>query len=825
MLAWVVGMMLLPALVSPLHAESTPPQVRALLDRIGTTGGVCVFVGLPQSGGPERIVQLAQHSSLQVYVQVASQKQANNLREAAEKAGLLGRQIWVDTGRWETIQMANNLADAVLVGPDARGKTGTPRREILRVLHPRAKGFLGQETIAKPVPQGLDSWSHPYHGPDNNPQSADQLARSPYLTQFLGEPMFGCISEVSVASGGRVFKAFGHIAFKEISNEVLNTLYAINAYNGTILWKRKLTEGFMIHRNTIIATPENLYLADDKSCKVIDAKTGEIQREIRPPADKVGGTVWKWMALQDGVLYAMIGGQEVGAQVRRGDKKGYGGWPWGMWKGYDYRDPAKAFGFGRHFVALDVASGKILWTHQEQEYFDGRAVCMKGDRLYAYAPESFLICLNTNTGKPVWKSTDKAILEAIGPNGRAQGYIRGFATSAYLKCNDSHLFFAGPQRSRLVAVSLQSKQPELGWTFGDGNFQLVLRDEALYAFGGQKRSSYKLDFQTGKVLEQFSGRRACTRATGSLDSIFCRARGGTLRLNLQSQKLEHIAPMRPACHDGVLISEGHLYWGPWICACQLSLFGHIGLGPAGDFDFNAQPRLQERIEYGPGDWKKVTPADPQQSALTLTAGDDGVVRARRDDKLLWRAYTGGGINFSPVLWENRVFAGSNDGRVYAWEAATGRLLWRFQVAPAVRRIPVYGELMSTWPAAGGVAVQDGVVYTAAGIAHYDGTHVYALDARSGTIKWHNGSSGSLNPTLKNGISLAGQVRIGPSRLGEKVLQFPGGNAVRDVAFDLKTGKCLTPPPTTPTGVARSTFYVDRWSKSRSTKSGAGKTKP
>ena len=37
----------------------------------------------------------------------------------------------------------------------------------------------------------------------------------------------------------------------------------------------RCTPGIMVDRSTMIATPETLYLADDKSCKLLDAATGE----------------------------------------------------------------------------------------------------------------------------------------------------------------------------------------------------------------------------------------------------------------------------------------------------------------------------------------------------------------------------------------------------------------------------------------------------------------------------------------------------------------------------------------------------------------------
>ena len=43
---------------------------------------------------------------------------------------------------------------------------------------------------------------------------------------------------------------------------MLYMLIAMNGYNGTILWKWPLDPNFMIHRNTLIATADTLYLGD-----------------------------------------------------------------------------------------------------------------------------------------------------------------------------------------------------------------------------------------------------------------------------------------------------------------------------------------------------------------------------------------------------------------------------------------------------------------------------------------------------------------------------------------------------------------------------------
>ena len=261
--------------------------------------------------------------------------------------------------------------------------------------------------------------------------------------------------EVTVAAGGRIFKAFGHIAHKANQNAMLNTLMCINAYNGTILWRRELRSGFMIHRNTMIATPDALYLGDDQSCKVIDAVSGEVRDEIVVPAGTADGPVWKWMALQDGVLYALVGGEEIQVDTIRSDVRGIGHWPWGMWKGHDYADPRTNFGFGRTFMALNPATKEVLWTYRDDDYLDSRGVCLDGGKIFFYSPEKFLGCLNTADGALLWKNQDQDLLAAIGPNGAAQLYVTGYATQTYIKCNNERIFFAGPQRERLVVASTE----------------------------------------------------------------------------------------------------------------------------------------------------------------------------------------------------------------------------------------------------------------------------------------------------------------------------------------------------------------------------------
>jgi outer membrane protein assembly factor BamB len=810
-------------------------QNQSLLDQIGVTRGICVVLGDDKC---ERALQLAQQSELLIYIQLPQVEQVQTAREIADEAGFYGNRIFIEKGSLARLHLADNLVDAlVAVGQAA----DVSQAESLRVLRQGGKALLGRKVLIKPSQKGVDDWSHPYHGPDNNPQSQDKVIVAPYLTQFMAEPRYAPLPQVTVASDGRVFKEFGHVAFKEREEPFLNKLVAFNGYNGTILWHRKLTEGVMIHRNTMIATPAMLYLGDDKSCKIIDTATGKLKDEIIPPLDVAGGTFWKWMAMENGLLYALTGEQEQRDETERWKRQSHG-WPWNpISRGWN--QPENPWGFGRNVLAIDPVSKKVIWSHRETEPVDGRAICMKNGRIYIFRFGAYLACLDAKTGNVLWRQTpDNApeIFKSLGTYLDRQDWRTNWRTTCYLKCSDKALYFSGPPIGKLLAVS--AEDGHILWENPYNNFQLVLHDDALYGLSGQidKHPCVKFDPLTGKVLAEINiSRRACTRPTGSADAIFFRASGGSVRLDLASDRPGWISPMRPVCQDGVIVANGLLYWWPSVCDCQLTLYGVTSLGPAGDFNFYQTATEEQRLEKSSGDitkvasfpesaadwpmfradntgsatssatipndakllWRfvpkaKFSPATPFPTApvaaggLVFTAGPDGIVRAfdAASGKVRWKAYTGGEVRIPPTIWKGRAFVGSGDGWVYAFEAKTGRLLWRFRAAPAERTIPVYGSLMSTWPVAGGVLVADDTAYAAAGIANYDGTYVYALDAATGKIKWQNNTSGHLDRQAHTGVSAQGQMMLAGDNL-----YMAGGTSISPAVYKVSDGKCLNDP--------------------------------
>ncbi len=157
----------------------------------------------------------------------------------------------------------------------------------------------------------------------------------------------------------------------------------------------------------------------------------------------------------------------------------------------------------------------------------------------------------------------------------------------------------------------------------------------------------------------------------------------------------------------------------------------------------------------------------------------------------WEFFAGGPVRFAPVVWQDRLFFGCDDGHLYCLSAADGRLLWKFRGGPSDRRVLGNARLTCTWPVRGAPVVADDTVYFAAGIWPFMGIFIYALDAATGDVVWVNDGQGAQFMDHPHGgarafASVAPQGYMVVSR--DKLL-IANGRAT-PAAFDRRTGKML-----------------------------------
>jgi len=140
----------------------------------------------------------------------------------------------------------------------------------------------------------------------------------------------------------------------------------------------------------------------------------------------------------------------------------------------------------------------------------------------------------------------------------------------------------------------------------------------------------------------------------------------------------------------------------------------------------AAPALANGVLYVSGRWD-----DGQLNALDARTG-----------AVLWTG--GSGINFSsPAVADGMVYVGSNDGNVYAFDAAgcgqaTCSPVWTYQAGSAVASSP---------------ATAYGMVYVGS-----DDGFQYALDAATGALRWRvytGGPAGEAGPAVANGVVFYG----------------------------------------------------------------------
>lgn len=156
----------------------------------------------------------------------------------------------------------------------------------------------------------------------------------------------------------------------------------------------------------------------------------------------------------------------------------------------------------------------------------------------------------------------------------------------------------------------------------------------------------------------------------------------------------------------------------------------------------------------------------------------------------WQFYVDGPVRLPLAGWKEKIYFTSDDGFLYCVAARTGKLHWKFRGGPSQRKVLGNKRLISSWPARGGVVLQDGVVYFAASIWPFMGTFIYALDAETGQVIWRNEETAAhYIKQPHNSPAFAG---VGPQGAlvvsGDRLL-VPGGRSV-PACFNRKTGEFL-----------------------------------
>jgi outer membrane protein assembly factor BamB len=790
---------LLPALLTVAALAPMRPaagQTGAdILKQSGVTGGLVVHVGCgdgsltAQFAGDGYVVQGLDRDAAGVAV----------VRTKLRGAGVYG-QVSVDRWDGENLPYADNLVNLLVVSSAECRVSG---EEIIRVLAPRGvvlanphsqiripqSDVVGEWRVyRKPVPDDIDDWTHYLHGADGNPVADDSVVAPPTRLQWVGSPKWArhhdhMASMTSlVSAGGRLFYIFDEGPTASIQLPSSWQLIARDAFNGTVLWKRKIDRWNTRHYplksgpahllRRLVAVGDRVYvtLGIDAPVTALDAATGKTVKTYE------GSGFAREILASEGTLFLVADGapsklpdfRRVSSYVWDNTNKANKDWGWN--------------GTARKVLAYDVESGKPLWqktfpvapcslaadAKRVVLHDGGKLVCLdrrSGDTLWQGVPSPTRLPVLSNTGPRVLLYGDAVLLAAN--NGKMSGWD---AATGKRLWEQKHRPSGHLSLKDLFVVD------GLAWTAaiaGSG-------DAGVFAGHDPLTGEIKREFKPDVKVHWFHHRCYPAKAAGK---YLITGRQGTEYVDLEKQSWKPNHWMRGGCIYGVMPCNGMTYASMHACGCQLEakLTGFNALASGGSKlpKVELSKRLEKGIAYGSPspqsavrnpkslDWptyrhdagRSGACASAVGAALgatwrakiggrltapTVAAGKLYVASIDRHrlhaldvstGREAWTFAAGGRIDSPPTCFKGLALFGSADGYVYALRASDGELAWRFRAAPIDRRVMAWEQLESAWPVHGSVLVHDGVLYCTAGRSFYldGGVRMLRLDPVSGRL--------------------------------------------------------------------------------------------
>jgi outer membrane protein assembly factor BamB len=423
------------------------------------------------------------------------------------------------------------------------------------------------------------------------------------------------------------------------------------------------------------------------------------------------------------------------------------------------------------YMALSLADGKRLWA------VDGS----KGD-LVAKGQMRQMFC--TGQGLHIAKSWQKPYrLDTLDlKTGRKLWTYRAKPIDSSLTPNLKYPVKKGRYKDRMVREAV---------AYDD---EIFLIQKMCLGWNGTHSYVTKLDAKTGKATfenklptgDKPTDSQRCYSYRGAGDYLH---HGDNKWLNRHTLKYTNYSVIRSSCGYGTYLanrmvySTAHKKGAPVNGMCALGVENFPGLDyaakplnvlkrggatasavptSASDWPmYRANPSRGSSIAKGPGaTLVKKWEAPVGRGRLThgrMTLERTGLTQAvsawglvivsdleglrvvaldKNSGKQKWIFPVGSRVEFSPSLYKGLCLFGARDGWVYCLDANTGRLVYKLLAAPAEAYIGGREGIQSLWPAHG-VAVIDGVAYTATGVVTnmHGGITLCAFRPETGQLLW------------------------------------------------------------------------------------------
>jgi len=746
---------------------SAEPTIAARLGDAGVSAGFVVVVGFDDA---RTLGELGENERFVVQGLARDPMLVRRARAWLADRNLTGR-IGVRVWRGGPLPYVDNLLNAVVV----IGTAEIPAAEVLRVLRPYGVALFrtqeGWRQQTKPWPPEIDEWTHYLHDPGNNAVARDRLVGPPEHLQWTARPRWGrhhdhvSSTTALVSARGRIFYIIDEGATASILWPSHWALVARDAFNGKLLWKRRIPEwetrmwplksGPAQLPRHLAAVGNRVYatLGLNVPVTALDAETGNTVQvyEATKGAEEI--------LVSDGVLFALVDPEfDMDKYTRRSAVNR----PW--WTGRPSR-----------ITAVRTGDGKVLW--QASSPVMPLTLAVDGKHVYFHDGER-VVCLDRTSGKERWRSK---------PIPRVRKVMSFFAPT--LVVYDGVVLFAGGEESGMVksgggatkADTLTAIHGETGEVLWQAEHlpSGYSSPEDLFVINGavwcEAVSNPSLpgtvigrDLRTGKEIARFDAdvktywfHHRCHRGKATERFIMV-SRTGIEFIDPVTKHWTINHWIRGACLYGILPCNGLIYTPPHPCACysETKLTGFNAVSAVRPTDAQVYAETPDRLEkfspppsqasvpaVAPEDWPTfrhdaarsgtascTVPASGLAVAWTRALGGRltqpvaaggrvyvGAVDRRRlyclaesDGRVLWTFIAGGRIDSPPTVTGDKLVFGCTDGIIYCLRAADGALLWRFRAAPSPVQVLADEQVESVWPLHGSVLVLDGAVYAVAG---------------------------------------------------------------------------------------------------------------
>ena len=783
------------ALATVVVAGSVPDRQSAsqILDTTGVQGGLIVHVGC---GDGELTAALRANDSYVVQGLDSDPENVAAARRHVQSLGLYGP-VSIEQQSGDRLPYIDNSVNLVV----SEELGGVPDSEVMRVLVPDGMAYVKSggrwAKVMKPRPQEIDEWTHYLHDPSNNAVAHDSVIEPVGRYQWVAGPRYSRqhdhMSSVSavVSSKGRVFYIFDEAPRASILTPPKWQLIARDAFNGTLLWKRKidlwhphlwrLKSGPQMLARRLVAVNDRVYvtLGIDAPLSVLDAATGKTIRTYNDTK------ATEEVLCADGVLILSVAGE--GQPLRSDPNRRYGTL---TEMNDDVSNPLWTQA-PRTIMAVDAESGKTIWKNESG--LVSLSLAADGQRVVFHDGEG-IQCLDRRTGQSLWASQPLPTKTAMRSSG-----------GATLVLYDDVVLYSGqvdadkPKQRSTTMFALSIKDGKTLWQtphhpcghMGTPDDILVaggLVWNGAVAQGSDSGTMTGRDLLTGEVKSEFTPdvethwfHHRCYRAKAT-DKYLLFSRTGIEFIDHAAEHWICHHWVRGACHYGIMPCNGLIYAPQHPCACYIEakLYGFTALAPGSRVQspessaggrLERGPAFRDALDPGPStldpsDWPTFRHDAGRSGAVKTTVQPTGLKRTwstKLDGKLstsvvadgklfvasvdthsvyaldaatgkqVWSFMTGGRVDSPPTIWRGRVLFGSADGHIYCLNAGDGKLAWRYRAAPADQRMMAFEQVESVWPVHGSVLVQNDVLYCIAGRSMFldGGMRLLRLDPKTG----------------------------------------------------------------------------------------------